>query len=148
MAPVVVVDSGILLASVLDEAISEKSKALLSYWERESFKFAAPLLFHYEIVAVARKAVHQKRIQLERGIAIRDSLLAYPVETLIDDALLKRAYELTTEHNRPTAYDSQYLAVAERLNCEFWTADQRLFNAVREQLSLVKWVGDFEGSQA
>lgn len=153
MAPVVVVDSGILLASVLDEAISEKSKALLSYWERESFKFAAPLLFHYEIVAVARKAVHQKRIQLERGIAIRDSLLAYPVETLIDDALLKRAYEkrayeLTTEHNRPTAYDSQYLAVAERLNCEFWTADQRLFNAVREQLAWVKWVGAFEGSQA
>src|SRR5690606_340822 len=54
-------DSGILLASVLDEVISEKSKAILKYWEQENFRFAAPVLFRYEIVAVARKAVHRKR---------------------------------------------------------------------------------------
>ena len=60
-----------------------------------------------------------------------------------DDSLLKRAYELATQYNRPTAYDSQYLAVAERLNCEFWTADERLANAVGNDLSWVRWVGNF-----
>jgi predicted nucleic acid-binding protein len=34
--------------------------------------------------------------------------------------------------------------VAERLNCDFWTADERLFNAVQESLNWVKWVGHFE----
>src|SRR5690606_11221388 len=139
-------DSGILLASVLDEVISEKSKAILKYWEQENFRFAAPVLFRYEIVAVARKAVHRKRIPLERGIAIRDSFLAYPVEIYIDDALLKRAYELATQFDRPTAYDAQYLAVAERLNCDFWTADEKLFNAVRDKLDWVKWVENFESA--
>ena len=33
----------------------------------------------------------------------------------------------------------------ERLSCEFWTADERLFNAVRSQLTWVKWIGNFAG---
>ncbi len=32
--------------------------------------------------------------------------------------------------NRAAAYDSFYLALAESLGCELWTADQRLHNAV------------------
>jgi predicted nucleic acid-binding protein len=71
-----------------------------------------------------------------------------PIHTYFDVALLRRAYELATQFNRPTAYDSQYLAVAERLNCEFWTADQRLFNAAHEQLPWVKWVGNFNVSES
>jgi predicted nucleic acid-binding protein len=144
LAPVVVCDSSILIATVLDEKISDNVKAILNHWTHQSFQLAAPLLFRYEIIAVTRKAVHQKRIQPERGFAIRDDLLAYPVELYFDDALLKRAYELAGQFNRPTAYDTQYLAVAERLNCAFWTADERLFNAVREGLSWVHWVGNSE----
>ncbi len=146
MAPLVVVDSGILIASVLDEKISDKAKAILNHWKEGDFQLAAPLLFRYEIVAVARKAVHQKRVKPERGVAICDSLLVYPVELYVDDTFLKRAYELATQFNRPTTYDAQYLAVAERLDCPFWTADEKLFNAVHETLSWVQWVGNFEQS--
>jgi len=144
LAPVVVCDSSILIATVLDEKISDNAKAILNHWMQQSFQLAAPLLFRYEIIAVTRKAVHQKRIQPERGLAIRDNLLAYPVELYFDDSLLKRAYELTGQFNRPTAYDTQYLTVAERLNCAFWTADERLYNAVREAFSWVQWVGNSE----
>ena len=62
---------------------------------------------------------------------------------MIDDPLLRRGYELATQFNRPTAYDAQYLAVAERLQCEFWTVDERLYNAVKQALPWVKWLGNF-----
>ena len=52
---------------------------------------------------------------------------------------------LATRFNRPTAYDAKYLALAEMMNCEFWTADERLFNAVRDELSWVRWLGQLEG---
>jgi predicted nucleic acid-binding protein len=42
------------------------------------------------------------------------------------DALARSAYEWTLRLNRGAAYDSFYLALAERLRCELWTADQRL----------------------
>lgn len=62
---------------------------------------------------------------------------------MMDDALLERAFELAAVHNRPAGYDCVYLALAERLQCEFWTGDLRLVNAVSESLAWVKWCGNF-----
>ena len=68
-------------------------------------------------------------------------LLLYPVEFFEDDALLKSAYELADEFNRPRAYDAQYLLLAKRLSCEFWTADERMFNAVKDKFTDIRWLG-------
>jgi len=46
--------------------------------------------------------------------------------------LLNRAYTWTRRLNRAVAYDSFYLALAERLDCDFWTADRRLVNAASQ----------------
>jgi predicted nucleic acid-binding protein len=43
--------------------------------------------------------------------------------------------------NRPNTYDAHYLALAENLNCPFWTGDERLFNAVHSDFSDVFWLG-------
>ncbi|MBM4457262.1 MAG: type II toxin-antitoxin system VapC family toxin [Chloroflexi bacterium] len=45
--------------------------------------------------------------------------------------------------NHPAAYDAHYLALAEMYTCPFWTADERLFNAVHEALNWVHWLGDY-----
>jgi hypothetical protein len=37
----------------------------------------------------------------------------------------------TFQFSLPATYDAHYLALAERENCEFWTADTRLFNAIK-----------------
>jgi predicted nucleic acid-binding protein len=139
----VVCDSGIILATVLIESSSAQAKALLRSWHDQNMQLAAPSLFRYEIVAVVRKYVHRGILTHDAGIRTRDLLLAEPVQLMMDDALLRRGYELATRFNRPTAYDTQYLAVAERLQCEFWTADERLANAVKQDLTWVKWLGDF-----
>jgi predicted nucleic acid-binding protein len=144
LAEVVVIDSSILIASVFVETFTERAKALLLHWQQHNIQLAAPRLFHYEIIAVARKAASQERITAQEAVAARDYMLSYPVDTHIDIALLKRAYDFAVQFNRPTAYDSQYLAVAERLQCDFWTADEKLFNAIHRQLDWVKWVGSFE----
>ena len=50
---------------------------------------------------------------------------------------------LATRFNRPAAYDAHYLALAEMMNCEFWTADRRLFNVVRDELPWVHRLGTY-----
>jgi predicted nucleic acid-binding protein len=40
-----------------------------------------------------------------------------------------------------STYDAHYLALADDLDCEFWTADERLYNAVRERFPLIRWLG-------
>jgi predicted nucleic acid-binding protein len=83
-------------------------------------------------------------ITLQDGQGIIAHLPNYSIETFADDLVLERAFALATEYNGPTAYDSFYLALAERLGCEFWTADLKLFNVVSAKLAWVKWIGNFE----
>ena len=40
-------------------------------------------------------------------------------------------------------HDAAYLAVAEILGCELWTADERLYNSVKTDMPRVRWLGDF-----
>jgi predicted nucleic acid-binding protein len=68
------------------------------------------------------------------------------VSQAVLDALLKRGYELAEEFNRPTAYDAQYLALAERLSCDFWTADERMSNAVSGKFLSIRWLGNWKSA--
>lgn len=40
-----------------------------------------------------------------------------------------RALILASRSDLPATYDAHYLALAEELDCEFWTADKRLARA-------------------
>ncbi|GAB4520364.1 MAG: hypothetical protein OHK0046_30490 [Anaerolineae bacterium] len=77
----------------------------------------------------------------EEGLLARDILLKYPVELHFDETLLKCADTLAAEYELPTAYDAQYLAVAERLACEFC---QRMVNSIGQQFRGIRWLGQWK----
>jgi predicted nucleic acid-binding protein len=41
-------------------------------------------------------------------------------------------------------YDAQYVALAEMLGCDLWTADLRLVDTLRAALHFVRWIGDYQ----
>ncbi len=138
----VVVDSNILVAFGLsDEPLHAQANQILATWTSAGTMLAAPRLFRSEITAVVRKVVYQQRITHEQGRGMLTRLLSYPVDFYEDDTLLQSAYELAEQYTRPRAYDTQYLALSQRLSCEFWTADERLFNAVKDQFPGIRWLG-------
>jgi predicted nucleic acid-binding protein len=138
----VVVDAGIVLATVLTEPFRPQARALLGNFAAQDIQIVVPTLFWYEIIAVLRKNVYRGTLKASDAEQYRDILLKQPVQTVIDEALLRRAFAFATQFNRPTAYDAQYLAVAEQFGCDFWTADEKLFNVVHQALSWVKWLGN------
>lgn len=139
----VVADSSLVLATVLVEPLTHLARSLWQAWETSAVDIAAPALIRYEWVSVIRKTVHQQRLTSPDATVARQVLNTYPITFMLDDSLLDRAYDLAITFQRPTAYDAQYLAVAERLQCDFWTADERLYNAVHRHLPWVKWLGNY-----
>lgn len=138
----IVIDANILIVFALsDEALHGIANQKLTEWTQNSESLVAPRLFRSEITAVMRKAVFQQRITHETGRKLLNQLLLYPVTFYEDIALLQEAYEIAQQFNRPRAYDAQYLALARRLSCEFWTADERLFNAVQNNFANIRWLG-------
>ncbi len=140
----VVIDANILIAfGLADEPLHTQANQILSAWQTTKEQLTAPRLFRSEITAVVRKAVYQQRMTPEQGRAMLSQLLAYPVELHEDTDLLKEAYDLAVRFNRPRAYDTQYMALAERLDCEFWTADERLVNSTQVQFNRIRWLGNW-----
>lgn len=141
----VVVDANILIAfGLADEPLYTQANQILSAWNAAGERLTAPRLFRSEIAAVVRKVVYQGRMTAEQGRTMLAHLLLYPVTFYEDDGLLKDAYELATRFNRPRTYDAQYMALAERLNCEFWTADERLVNSTQVQFPYIRWLGNWK----
>jgi predicted nucleic acid-binding protein len=66
--------------------------------------------------------------EAERSLAVLEEL---PIELVAPDTeQTRRAFAWTRRLDRAAAYDSFYLAVAESIGCELWTADPRLSHAV------------------
>jgi predicted nucleic acid-binding protein len=144
----VVIDANILIAfGLADEPLHTQARQILTGWRTTGTLLVAPQLFRSEITAVIRKAVYLERISHEQGRSMLSQLLVYPVEFHEDDALLKTAYELAHRFNRPRAYDAQYLALAMRLACDFWTADERMFNAIKEKFPTIRWLGNWSAEE-
>jgi predicted nucleic acid-binding protein len=119
----IVIDASVL-ANVIGDDGADGRRARQQL--RTAGDLAAPDLVDVETVAVLRK----------RWLAgtIRDPRFAQAIEDLTDLALdryptlrfMPRAVELRAN---VTAYDATYVALAESLGCDLWTADERLAKA-------------------
>jgi len=138
----IVLDSGILIASMLpDEPLSSQAVTLISAYRGENI--SAPQLFSSEVTAVLRKAVYTKRITHEDGLTLIIRALSAPITYFEDDALLTDSYHLANAYQQPRTYDSQYLALAQRLQSPFWTTDKKLYNTIHPHFVHIRWLGHF-----
>ncbi len=139
-----ILDSGVLIARVFPEAYTAQAQKLMTDLEQQNIQLVAPLLLSYELVSVVRKIVYQGRATQEKAKLGRKILAQFSIKLYFDDALLDRAYDLATELNRVRAYDTQFLALAERFQCDFWTTDEKFYNIADVHYPTVKWIGNYQ----
>lgn len=138
MSSQVCVDASFALKLVLEEEHSEVAQALWTAWSAQDVEIVAPCHLIFEATSVIRNHVYRREISVEAGQIAFDAFLAQEITLLHPDLLANRTWELARQYNRPTAYDASYLALAESAGCELWTADGRLYQAVRDALPWVK----------
>jgi predicted nucleic acid-binding protein len=141
----VVVDASIALKWVIKESDSAKALALLAEWSNRETVMLAPALIAYEITNILYQNVRKNEITLERAkSALEDVMLAgIEFDTPLDNRLGRRAIELAHKFGIKATYDSNYLALAEREGCELWTADTKMWRAVKGELTWVRWLEDY-----
>ncbi len=142
MTSQICVDASVVLKLLLAEPDSDKAHALWASWIDQDVQPVAPCHLAFEVVSVIRNHVHRRSISAEAGQSAFEAFGAQDIVLIHPDRLDRRAWDLAQQYDRPTAYDAHYLALAETLGCELWTADRRLINALRGALPWVKWLGD------
>lgn len=124
--------------------MSDKVINLLRQWKQAEVSLIAPAFFMAEVDSILRqKVVSRKDLTLEQAQLSWEQLQEIPVELVDMASLRRRAWDISIELQQAHVYDAVYLALAEARGCEFWTADQRLFNAAQNRLPFVKSLRDF-----
>jgi predicted nucleic acid-binding protein len=146
MSDVVVVDASLALKWVLIEEDSDIAKMLLSRWIDEGKEIRAPALLAYEVTNIIYRQVFANKSTYEEANQELTDLFSVGIVFTFSlyENISTQAMKLAHRFNLPAAYDAHYLALAERENCEYWTADTRLWNSVKNKLSWVHWLGDYQ----
>ena len=145
MNDVVVVDANLALKWVLLEEDSALSMGLLEKWADERKEIIAPALFAYEVTnilhrqAVTGKLTHDEALQ---GLSKLFSLGILLKFSFYEEASAQ-AIDFAHRFHLPATYDAHYLALAHREQCEFWTADTRLWNVVKSELNWVRLLSNY-----
>jgi predicted nucleic acid-binding protein len=134
------VDANLVLRLVADPD-DTRVQELWQRWDAERRPLAAPTLLFYEVTNVLHR---YRRLGVLGAATVRSALnaaLALPLHLVGEAELHGRALDLAERFSLPAAYDAHYLAVAESLGGELWTADARLAHVVQSALPWVRLVG-------
>ena len=138
----VVVDASVCAKWVVDEDYSAKATSLLQYDARH-----APDHWQAEAVNVLWSKVFRGDLTSSDAEERMLVLLRAPVAGTPISGLMPRAFAISVA-NAVTIYDLLYLALAEKRNIAFVTADQRLIRRMSGDAAFAErlvWVGDLPG---
>ena len=138
----VVVDASVVLKWQLDdeEYIPQATALRNDFYALGAIKTIAPHLLVYEVINGIVSATRRKRLTSDKALEVVNNLMELGVES--KTVAPGRVLQLALEHN-VSAYDAAYLALAESEGCELWTGDRPFYQAVKDDLPQVKWIGDY-----
>ena len=133
----VCIDASIVLRYVLmpDDA---PIKTVWQTWVKDEINLVAPSLLFYEVTNGLYQQQRNKILSPETIWETLELSLDLPITLVNEKNLHLKARELAMRFNLPATYDAHYLALAEWMEVDLWTADVTLVNSLKS--FKVKWV--------
>lgn len=139
MARRIVIDANVTLGLFLNLPYSRQVDKKISEWHAEESKLFVPVLWEYECITGVRRARSINIISDPEVTQIVNGLFALELQRIQPTQELHLSALLWADRiGQSKAYDSHYLAAAESLSAEFWTADQRLYKSVKALV--IDWI--------
>ncbi len=124
-----VIDANLAIWAFVPGARRAETAALLA----QAGAIAVPTLWVYEVASALRRTLWANPAWKAIAESVLSDILALPDEIFSpNEALVRAALDWSERLGQAKAYDAFYLALAERLRCEFWTGDKRLYHRARQ----------------
>lgn len=123
----IVVDANVILAQALELDYSPPARSRFADWVRLQAPIFAPTLWRYEVASALRKFVASGNLSESTANTIVTRMFELGISDVAPSIeLQERTLHWSAVLCATVAYDAAYLAVAERLGADLWTADRTL----------------------
>jgi predicted nucleic acid-binding protein len=142
----IVIDASVAVWAVMPVLVAQGVDALgrFAAWRQAGIQLFAPTLWLAECTSALRAGVYDRQFSSTAGRTALADLFTLQVELRPLDVLLcQAAFDWAARLRQRRAYDALYLALADQMGTEFWSADQRLVNSARQAgMTRVHWIGE------
>lgn len=138
----VVVDASLVFKWLVTEELTAEATSLKRSWAEKGVTLTAPYFMLAEVTNILHRRIVKGELTVQAGTDLLDELVDMDIRLVETDHLHHRALDLASRLNHGAAYDSHYLALAETLDCDLWTADQRLQRTAAPIPPAVRWLGE------
>ena len=140
----IVLDAGVVVPLILPHPLGGAVEQRMRHWKREYYRLVSPCFMPVEVVSALRQAVYAGKFDSRQALEAVEIVMSLGIEWMTPGGDgLQSALRWAERLGQSKAYDAQYVALAEQLGAELWSADQRLINALKEQgITWAHWVGE------
>jgi len=138
----IVVDSSVVIKWFVTEPLSDASRRVLDGYQSGEFTLIAPDVLAAEIGNIVWKKYRFQGLAKADAEQIITAFRELNIELTPTIELLAEALRIAMIHER-TVYDALYIALSERENCVYITADERLVNALSKSFPKTAWVANW-----
>ena len=133
-------DASLVFKWFVVEDDSDQAVALLQRWAGSGARITAPHFLVAEVANALHQRVRQGHMTVEEAEARVEEMLSPRLGIDFYDAsnLHPRAVQLANQLRQPAVYDSIYLALAESLGGELWTADRNFHRVASAEFGNVR----------
>lgn len=130
------VDASFLVRLVTSHE-DDRPKLMLEAWLKQRLQLVAPTLLYYEVSNALY--LYQRVGQLDREGVLKalSAALALPIQLHGGLELHRFALDSASKYGLKATYGAHYLALAETVGADLWTADRRFASAVQPVLPWV-----------
>lgn len=130
-------DTTVVAKLFSDEDRADFARSLFADAVRAGEPIIAPPLLRCELVSVVRRKMRREGVSLTEAATILDDMLALPIDVQDDIELFRLALR-PTERYSLSAFDAQFVALAEIAGCDLWLDDERAVKAIAGRLPRVR----------
>ena len=143
MNGLVVVDASVAVKWLIEEEDSDRAISLARVWANDGVQPVAPYLMPYEVSNALHRRVTAGEMAVDEAASLMDQLSSMDVELHHPRNLQGRALRLASQLGQRMAYDAHYLALADAVGCELWTADRQFYRAARPTARNIRWIREY-----
>ena len=145
MSAFVCVDACVAVKWIVPEADSDVALDFYARILTNNDTIIVPPHMPVEVVNTIRRKSRRQEItpgEAERALM---NFIGLAINITVPEGLHEAALLLAQRFDRPTVYDTHYVALAQIAACEFWTVDQKLLNALGGRLDFVRPLAGVKG---